>query len=240
MGSAEFDFIIKKCFQSLALASDSDVGPDGLSKIQVIDIKTREIKLSLSIEPTPHLGRFFPSGEVIIFALHNEICLAGLKNGQIVRRFKGHSESVTQIEFIEAGRNFVSSSTDGTIRLWECSSGEQVSEWEGELVPRGDFFTEYGIFTISVGSINCLRVYQHDEETEFSAEEAKKYFWKKTTFALYGTEEGYVQCISLPTGKLVGGMFCQSGSFVFQCPFCLFRLSGSLNGVVARSPDCRL
>ena len=129
-------FLLYSSFQGLALANDLKKGDEG--KIQVIDLGTREIMLSLDINPATHFARFFPSGEVIIFAVHNQICLAGLKTGEIARKFRGHSESVTGIEFIEEGRNFISCSSDGKLCLWECSSGEEVSTWDDDWSPRGN------------------------------------------------------------------------------------------------------
>jgi len=169
--------------EGLALAND--ISNDN-EFVQVIDLETKETLLSLYVKPAPHFARFFPSGEVIIFASHNEIYLAGLKSGKIVRRFKGHSESITGIEFIEEGRNFISCSADGKLLLWECSSGEEVSTLKSSCDPKGP--------------INCLRIYQTGNDASFS--ESENFFWKKETFAVCGTEEGYFRIISVPKGTI--------------------------------------
>jgi len=43
-----------------------------------------------------------------------------------VRTFKGHSRAVTSAAIISRGRNILSSSKDGTVRLWDVPSGAQI------------------------------------------------------------------------------------------------------------------
>lgn len=43
-----------------------------------------------------------------------------------VRTFKGHARSVTSADIVSRGRNVVSGSRDGTVRLWDVSSGAQI------------------------------------------------------------------------------------------------------------------
>ena len=81
----------------------------------------------------------------------------------------------------------MSCSADGRLLLWECSSGEEIASFRSEkYLPRGP--------------INCLRIYQSENDARF--EESEKFFCKKETFALCGTEEGFLRVISVPKGTL--------------------------------------
>ncbi|CCH45722.1 putative WD repeat-containing protein [Wickerhamomyces ciferrii] len=46
-----------------------------------------------------------------------------ITTGDNPRTFASHKKRITDIAMIEKGRNFVSSSLDGTIKLWDCGSG---------------------------------------------------------------------------------------------------------------------
>lgn len=43
-----------------------------------------------------------------------------------VRKFKGHSRAVTSTAIVSRGRNVLSGSKDGTIRLWDVPTGAQI------------------------------------------------------------------------------------------------------------------
>ncbi|THH00077.1 hypothetical protein EW026_g2405 [Hermanssonia centrifuga] len=88
--------------------------------------------------------RFFPSSRVLLTASSDfslSILSAELpppsaatpNNGPIrissVRTFKGHSRGVTSTAIIARGRTILSGSKDGTVRLWDVSSGSQIRMW---------------------------------------------------------------------------------------------------------------
>ncbi|KAI0784475.1 WD40 repeat-like protein [Abortiporus biennis] len=90
----------------------------------------------------PHLNsitslKYFPSSRVLLstsldFSL--SIIPADLPNSaqtqakkvSAARTFKGHSRSVTCSAIIARGRNILSGGKDGTLRLWDVSSGSQI------------------------------------------------------------------------------------------------------------------
>jgi len=71
-----------------------------------------------------NIARFFPSSSVAlstgadrtirIWALDSGVCAAVLKNG-------AHSRSVTQVQLMGRGKEFVTSAQDGTAKLWDVS-----------------------------------------------------------------------------------------------------------------------
>ena len=51
--------------------------------------------------------------------------------GPLIRTFEGHSESVTAVEISPDGKTAVSGSSDGTLKLWNLSSGKILHSLEG-------------------------------------------------------------------------------------------------------------
>lgn len=76
--------------------------------------------------------RIFPSDKVIAsIGLDFQIKLWDLElgNEQPTRVFKHQKKRITDVALIGAGRNFVLTSEDGSTVLWECASGNVVSEF---------------------------------------------------------------------------------------------------------------
>lgn len=72
--------------------------------------------------------RFLPSGEVLLTgSIDMRLKLWSVVDESCPRTFVGHKAAVSDTCLIDRGRNFLSSSTDGTIRLWECGSGETLN-----------------------------------------------------------------------------------------------------------------
>ncbi|KAF7353907.1 WD40 repeat-like protein [Mycena venus] len=78
--------------------------------------------------------QFFPSSRVVLSAGADfTLCIlpadptpasSALKP---VRTLMGHRRSITSTAIVARGRNILSSSLDGTVRLWDVSSGEQIN-----------------------------------------------------------------------------------------------------------------
>ena len=81
----------------------------------------------------------------------------------------------------------MSCSADGKLLLWECSSGKELTIFRNENY-------------LSRGPINCLRIFQNENDANF--EKSEEFFWKKETFAICGTEEGFLRIISVPKGEI--------------------------------------
>jgi WD40 repeat protein len=53
-------------------------------------------------------------------------------SGQLVRRFDGHSGSVTAVAFSRDGSRVLSGSADRTIGIWNAATGELLTTLMGE------------------------------------------------------------------------------------------------------------
>ncbi|THH03629.1 hypothetical protein EW145_g6130 [Phellinidium pouzarii] len=88
---------------------------------------------------SPHLSdtaisslRYFPSSRVLLsagadFSLHILDCEPTLSTpSKPARTLKGHIRAITSTAIISRGRNVLSCAKDGTVRLWDVSSGSQI------------------------------------------------------------------------------------------------------------------
>jgi WD40 repeat protein len=74
--------------------------------------------LCLDVGPQPGLAALgLTSGDVAIWDY-----AAGIE----LRRFRGHTQPVRAVAFVSGGQRLVTAADDGTLRLWNVSSGEQL------------------------------------------------------------------------------------------------------------------
>jgi RNA polymerase sigma factor (sigma-70 family) len=59
------------------------------------------------------------------------ICLHDAQTGKVIRTLKGHKKYLWNMIFCVGGRRLISSSADGTIRLWDVASGRELSQLNG-------------------------------------------------------------------------------------------------------------
>jgi WD40 repeat protein len=76
-----------------------------------------------------------PDSKTCLGGVNPTATLRATSNGQILRKFSGHTDSVVSAAFSNDGKWLVTGSGDSTARVWEVSSGKQVlllsgnSEW---------------------------------------------------------------------------------------------------------------
>ena len=76
------------------------------------------------------IARFFPSGEVLLSAaLDRTLRVWVAQSGQCATVMTGHQQRMTGLELIDRGRQFITSSLDGTVRLWDCGRGKAIAEF---------------------------------------------------------------------------------------------------------------
>ena len=150
------------------------------SGLAILDCETREELRSLSFSVPPCLCRFFPSGKVLAVAEHNTLHLCDIGTGTIPRTFKGHSSSINDIVFLGSGRNFVTCSSDGTCRLWETSTGEEVDQ----LVTQGH------------GSLTCISMIKTPHQS--SNPDKQLFFTDGDEGTCYQVLEHQVTCLGTP------------------------------------------
>ncbi|OCF35319.1 hypothetical protein I317_07045 [Kwoniella heveanensis CBS 569] len=114
-------------------------GPDGYCAIVPTSLDSREKEVQLK----GHVGdvrdvKWFPSGEVILTASSDLSIRVYGKDGINPRTLKGHTRAITSLHIIGVGKQILSASKDGTVRLWDVGQGKEVRKWMiGETSRRG-------------------------------------------------------------------------------------------------------
>ncbi|CAI4062034.1 Rpn14p SKDI_07G2510 [Saccharomyces kudriavzevii IFO 1802] len=97
------------------------------------DIKVLDSNFNLETEiHQAHAGeistiKFFPSGEALISGSQDmRLKIWSVKDGSNPRTLIGHRAKITDIAIIDRGRNVLSASLDGSIRLWECGTATTI------------------------------------------------------------------------------------------------------------------
>jgi WD40 repeat protein/uncharacterized caspase-like protein len=70
---------------------------------------------------------FSPDGRLLATAGHQDVKLLDTADGRLVRTLLGHADGVLGVAFSPEGRWLASSSEDGSVRIWEVSSGKEVA-----------------------------------------------------------------------------------------------------------------
>ncbi len=80
---------------------------------------------------------FHPDGKRLLSGGDNQIILWDLATGKQIRSYEGHKADtyVSRVQFNRAGTQFVSSAYDGTTRLWDTETGENIRTFVDESVP---------------------------------------------------------------------------------------------------------
>jgi RNA polymerase sigma factor (sigma-70 family) len=122
---------------AVALSPDDKtlaVGGSAADSVQLWDIATGK-KLhqlsggqpSLPSQNTPDTSvAFAPDGQLLAAAHGKDLRLWQVGTGTLVRQLKGHSERIFAIAFRPGGQVVASGAGDGTIRLWNFATGEEL------------------------------------------------------------------------------------------------------------------
>jgi WD40 repeat protein len=110
-------------------------------------------------------GRFFLTshqGDVIMR-------LGDIKSGNEVRQFVGHSAGIHGVGLSPDGDRALSASEDGTIRLWEVSTGKELDVFKSGGLPRRVAFAPDGKHAVAAyagSGNNLIRLWDVDEHKE--------------------------------------------------------------------------
>jgi len=76
-------------------------------------------------------ARFFPSGTVVLSGGSDMLLKIWtlMQDCMCVAEFKGHKRGILSSDFVDRGRNIVSSSRDGTAILWDVPSQTNIYSW---------------------------------------------------------------------------------------------------------------
>lgn len=109
-------------------------GSDSKPYILVWDAVTGDDLLTLPMEPFPVLLKWSPDGEKLAVSYVNDtydppyygLSIVDASDGSIVQELRGHSRVVWDLAWSPDGGSLATSSGDGTVRIWDVTSGEEV------------------------------------------------------------------------------------------------------------------
>ncbi|SCW01002.1 LAFE_0D02916g1_1 [Lachancea fermentati] len=95
-------------------------------------INVFDSNFNLNLQLTGHYSditsvKFFPSQKVLLSSSSDmQVKIWSLDDGSNPRTLAEHRAAVTCTGIVDRGRNILTGSEDGTIKLWECGSGEVI------------------------------------------------------------------------------------------------------------------
>lgn len=96
-------------------------GLDG--KIRVWDFQKRALRLEMDVgSPITHMAHFRSGSLVAVSSDDLVIRVFDVLVGRLVRQFRGHSDRITCLEMSADSKWVLSSSMDGTLRVWDLPS----------------------------------------------------------------------------------------------------------------------
>jgi WD40 repeat protein/uncharacterized caspase-like protein len=102
---------------------------------RVWDFRSGRVLRTIANVDSPTALRF--SNDSLIFALASnsgEVGIFDVRSTNPIKVLKGHTRYVWTLDFSADGRTLVSGSYDGTIKIWDVSSGRQISSLSGSFV----------------------------------------------------------------------------------------------------------
>ena len=101
-----------------------------------------------------------------------ELTIWNVETGETVQTLLGHTDSIRGVEFTPDGEQLISASKDGTIRIWDVKTGQQVSIFDDTAtknsVPRSIAVSPDGKFVVT-NNFAGNEAWLWDLETETTA-----------------------------------------------------------------------
>lgn len=111
----------------LATASGDD-------SCKVWDLATRRCLLTIvqDNEYDATCVAFSPNGKfVVVGDGENLLKLYGVRSGELLLTFSGHTETIAAVAFSRDGKRVFSASSDDTVRIWDAATGGEIRKLEG-------------------------------------------------------------------------------------------------------------
>ena len=111
-----------------------------------------------------------PEGKTALIAADRSLYLWDLYTGEVLKRFTGHTATVTSVCFTDDGAKAISGSDDKTVRVWDMKDGKLLSTLTGhEAAVRSVAVMPGGRWAISGSSDRTLRLWDLAAKAEVGA-----------------------------------------------------------------------
>ena len=128
---------------SMTLSPDGKTLISGSEDRRIRLWDTRTGKNTQTVDMGIETLTYSPDGSKIAVATH-EILLLNAKTAQLQQTFSGHTNGIYRVVFSSDGSTLVSASWDGTIRLWNTSTGSHRLTIEGHFTFRSSALSPNG------------------------------------------------------------------------------------------------
>ena len=145
---------------------------------------------------------------------NNDTAIASVENGEVLKRFSGHSQQVKFVDFSKDGKYLASSSFDNTCIIYDLEKGEEKVKLEIEGIPMLTQFSEDDskLFYVTYANDDtCFYVYDTktwQKEGEFVINERVRYAdikqdGSEVLTVLYSNKEEQLTRRSLKDGSII-------------------------------------
>jgi WD40 repeat protein len=191
----------------------TDVGAPSIGVLQVLDVESGEVLVSLNgLSNAVQSVAFGPDGRLVAATGgdDNLVRLVDSVAGVVVLELGGHMDFVSSVLFSPDGRNVVSSSLDRTIRIWEVESGGLLDTIRTDLLDMAISLDGHELTSVSgVGEVRTWNLETGDQvsvighaagfpEVVLSAD-----FSEDATRLAVGTLDGNVEVWNMELGEQI-------------------------------------
>lgn len=108
-----------------------------------------------------------PKGKTAAIAADRTIYLWNLHTGEVLKKFTGHTATVTCVTFTDDGGKLISGSDDKTVRVWNVDSGKPLATLVGHEAPvRGVAVMPGGRWVLSASGDQTVRLWDVGTKAE--------------------------------------------------------------------------
>ena len=124
------------------------ISGDSTGAVEIWETAPAERTLELPLREWGYTVGFSPDGKQIVSGSSHVLTIWNAVTGELIRAIPGHSGTVHTVAFHPNGRQVLSASWDGCIKLWDVDTGEELLKVPGgtrqydsiSFSPRGDRF----------------------------------------------------------------------------------------------------
>jgi WD40 repeat protein len=201
------------------------VTASGDKSAKVWDAKSGQLVLNLGNHPS-HVfcADFSPNSRSLATVSGNDAKIWGLPGGQLIQTLSGHTGKVSSVRFNEGGNRVITTSEDGSAKIWDVSSGQihksiQITNkgwaYSADFHPRGGSVVigahggQLGIYDVNSGAK------QSDLRGHSRAINLIR-FNKTGSRMVSASVDNSIKIWDIPSGRLIrtiGGRTFDSGDF---------------------------